>query len=177
MLLVRLSFSAAIVFALVACSEAETPQGFFDAGGRPDGGFSPFDSGPDLGGRDQECLRGRCDSTNLVCVSENQAGGGTVDNCRLRCDQQDNTDPCGDGSSCGNLTDGTGACLPAGKKNEDCPCDEGFTCVILDTGDAGQTTTCKTACQVDADAGQQCAADEECVRLNMGNGAGACVDQ
>lgn len=173
--------SIAIVVSASACSEAETPEANFDGGGRPDGGFTPFDSGPDNGARDQSCLRGRCDSSDLVCVSTSQGDAGVVDFCRLRCTLGDNSDPCGDASSCGRLTDNSGACLPAGKKDEPCPCDEGFTCVILDT-DAGQTTICKSSCDTDIDAGpdagidSQCVGSEQCVRLNMGNGAGACVD-
>jgi hypothetical protein len=166
---------AAIVGVLPACSEAETPAAYFDAGGRPDGGFSPFDAGPGRGGRDQPCVRGRCSNNDLICVSENDGDGGTTDVCRLSCDLGDDTDPCGLGATCGRLTDMNGACLPAGVKDESCPCDEGFTCVAP-MSDGGPATICKTACDASPDAGvQPCAVAETCTRLSNSPTAGACI--
>jgi hypothetical protein len=189
-LLLVLLGGTALLFA-PACSEAETPDGSFDGGGRPDGGFAPFDAGPNRGGRDQPCAEGRCRNNSLTCVDDTGADGGTVRICRLVCDRDDTTDPCGAGSTCGRLTNGGGACLPAGALDDPCPCDEGFTCVAPDYPDGGiaafpdggePATLCKPVCTVaPADAGpgdaggydSGCAPDQ-CVRLLNSQTAGAC---
>jgi hypothetical protein len=172
-----------------ACSEAEPPDAYYDGGPRPN--FDPaFDAGPGRGNRDQLCTRGQCNAANLVCVAEADGDGGTADYCRLECDLQDNTDPCGVGSKCGRLTDNSGACLPAGAKDEACPCDDGLACTLLPQGDAGEIAICKTICDPDqtgnVDAGPDaggggttnpsCDSDETCRRLAGQNDTGVCVD-
>jgi hypothetical protein len=132
------------------------------------------DAGPsvapptDGGTRDEPCLNGRCRDDTLVCISE-ASGGDTTQTCRLACDTNDDTDPCGERSTCSRLTNNDGACLPAGQVDDECPCDEGFVCVALDPGQL-----CKTACIVDAGS-PTCDPNETCTALANSTVDGACI--
>lgn len=172
-----------LLSSVVACSEAETPDAQFDGGVPTD---RPFDAGPGFGSRDEPCANGRCESSALVCVAEPQPGGGNLNICRERCDLQATDDPCGLGSTCARLLDGDGACLPAGRLDEDCPCDQGFECVALtDTGSGQQVSLCKVACVVELDDGgvldagpdavEDCPGQQSCRQLKNGN-VGVCLD-
>lgn len=160
-----------------ACSEAETPDARFD-GGLPD--EAPFDAGPGFGSRDEPCVNARCESSDLVCVSEAQ--GENI--CRLRCDLAANDDPCGLGSTCGRLQNNEGACLPAGGLDEDCPCDEGFACALLPDGSGANVNICKRSCLVPSDGGvvdggdavDTCPGQQVCRRLQGSDTLGVCLD-
>lgn len=168
-----------LLLPVLACSEAETPDAQFDAGVQEPG----FDAGPGFGSRDEPCFEQRCESNDLVCVSETTSGGETANMCRLRCDRTDTTDPCGPASTCGRLQTDEGACLPAGGLDEDCPCDEGFACTLLNVDDAGQSAICKRTCARDNgdggvfDAGNTapCPADETCRSLQGNDELGVCI--
>ena len=161
---------------VLACSDAETPNAHFDAGPL-DGGVALSDGGTTAGNRDQSCVRGLCNDTSLVCVDPNRSVAGD-ESCRLKCDRSDSNDPCGVGSTCGELQGVSyGACLPAGGLDAPCPCDEGFACTRLDASDGGTVTLCKEVCDPNAapDAGPECPTGERCRRLD-GSQIGVCVD-
>jgi hypothetical protein len=126
----------------IGCSDAETPNSGFDAGFRDAG--SAVDPDPDVGGPNQPCDDLDCDRIDLVCVT------GATPTCRTLCDLTDSDDPCGLTFTCEELTNGAGACLPAGSLDEPCPCDEGFdlVCTIVDT-----ERLCKFGCDPGADPG------------------------
>ncbi len=177
-----LSLSFLLLLALVGCSEAETPDARFDAGPRVVPGL---DGGPGFGSRDEPCASGnRCESGDLVCVNETQPNGENESFCRLVCDQEATDDPCGDGSTCGRLQDDRGACLPAGGLDEECPCDDGFACTLLPSGDGGTDAICKQACPfADDDGGvtnpgdlEDCPAGQTCTRLQGSDGLGVCIE-
>lgn len=167
----------------LACSEAETPNAQFD-GGVPS--EAPFDAGPGFGSRDEPCASGRCESNDLVCVSESIQGGGTENICRFRCDVDATDDPCGLGSTCGLLQNDQGACLPAGGLDGDCPCDEGFSCALLPQGDGGNASICKRTCALEGpdggvldagpDAVAACPGSQVCRRLQGSDNLGVCLD-
>lgn len=167
---------------VVACSEAETPDAWHD-GGVTD---LPFDAGPGFGSRDEPCANGRCESNALVCVAEPQPGGGTQNMCRERCDLNDQSDPCGTGSTCVRLLSGDGACLPAGGLDEPCPCDEGYACAALQTADGERENICKRACAPDGPDGEpvdagpgavvQCPGQQTCRPLQGSDNLGVCLD-
>lgn len=172
-MLVRPAIVLILAVVLAACSEAETPDARFDAGPRVD----LNDGNDEAGGRDQPCLTGnRCASEDLLCVNEQ----GTQ-TCRLVCTLSATDDPCGDRQTCEALGDGSGACLPAGQRDEACPCDEGFACALLDDGNGGQRGVCKQRCETQAgaaDAGPAgtatCPESEQCAPL-QGNDFGVCI--
>lgn len=165
-----LFFCSLLVATLCACSDAESPDAFYDAGVS-----FHADSGPDFGAEGQPCANGNCDNDALVCVIEGSDDGPRI--CREKCDREEPGDPCGAGRSCERLTDGTGACLPAGGLDEPCPCDQGFRCMNLPS-DGGPTNICKTECDPNADGGPDpCSATERCARLTGSDDLGVCIDE
>lgn len=155
--------------ALVTCSEAETPKGF-DGGSRDGGSLALADGGAGSGNRDQPCVNGLCNTPDLACVRERLGD----ELCRQRCDRADPSDPCGPGAACGALSNGSGACLPAGGLDESCPCDEGLACTRLPGPDGGpEVSFCKTTCELDAEPG--CPAPLRCRPL-AGSETGVCVE-
>lgn len=163
-----------------ACSDAEVPNAYYDAG-------AVFDAGL-LGYRDQPCLNGRCINPNLdVCVQQGSGANQTLI-CREICEPVQ-ADPCGEGRVCRSLTNGTGACLPANGVDEPCPCDDGLACVNyevqnepVDGGplDAGSTiirNTCKIECERNPDGTDTCGNNGRC-RLFVGSLTdGVCIEQ
>lgn len=148
-----LVFACASLVALsaTACSDAVTPNANYEAG------VIIVDGGNGVGGRDEPCTPSNtCNNNTLTCVR----GGGAAENtCRLECDRDDTTDPCGALSTCRPLESGGGVCLPASTLDGPCPCDEGFACVNLNGN------ICKIACLVGVDGGPD----------NCPNGAGECT--
>jgi hypothetical protein len=132
-----------------SCSEAETPDAYYIAP------IVNTDAGVG-GGRGQVCINGSCNTSNLVCVNQND-----ILTCRLICDLADSSDPCGVGSICRTLDDDSGACFPGGVLDADCInsiCDDGLSCTQLDIPDTdnpdGGTITverCKFSCLIDND--------------------------
>jgi hypothetical protein len=167
-LLLLLSFLA------VGCSEAVTPNANFDAGPLQE----EDDAGDDgVGGPDQPCDQGTCDTDDLVCIDD---GSNLI--CRVRCDPQNSGDPCGQARTCVGLqSDQTqGACVPAGVLDESCPCDEGFHCTVVNGTDGGaDVEVCKTACDpaasgVDGGA-SQCPAPLSCQAFVANPENGVCL--
>lgn len=143
----RITSASVLALSLVcvtACSDAETPNAGFSVE-ETDGGTA--------GGRDEPCVSGRCNSEDLVCVSQGSGQNQTL-TCRLLCDANLD-DPCGFRSTCRTLENTQQACLPAGLLDEACPCDEGFACVNL------ASSVCKIACTMGVDGGPDTCADEE----------------
>ncbi len=140
----------------LGCSDAETPDAYFD-GGTVDAGRR--------GLRDEPCLEGACINNDVdVCVQQGSGADATLI-CKEICDPTFN-DPCGLRRRCRPLDNGTGACLPANLLDESCPCDDGLACVNftqpappIDLPDGGQITdagtlvirnVCKTECTITA---------------------------
>lgn len=137
-----------VILSSLNCSEAETP----------DAQFVPtiVDAGDSTtGGRDQPCNDGRCNEDGLICVEQNSAL-----TCRLSCDLDDSSDPCGHASLCRRLDDDSGACFPGGLLDEPCInsiCDDDLACTLLsipdpDNPDGGTVDAeiCKLSCSIDS---------------------------
>ena len=175
--------AVAAVFAAVlpvGCSDAETPDAYFD-GGYVDAGRR--------GLRNEPCLEGGCINEDVdICVQQGSGANATLI-CREICDPTFN-DPCGLGRRCRPLDNGTAACLPANGLDESCPCDDGLACVSytepadpIDLPDGGQIIdagiivvrdVCKTSCTITA--GEDDCAVGTC-RLFTGSAVnGVCIE-
>jgi hypothetical protein len=166
-----------IVLTTAAVSTACPPPSSNDGGGDPVDAGGALDAGVDAGPPPEGDEGGACLANNgcnldtLVCLTE---ANGNV--CRRRCeipDAGDPGDPCGVGSVCFPLTNGTGgACLAGGRLDEACPCDDDFLCIAFADG-----TRCRPTCfLVDGGVGDCPAGAGTCAQLTGGvPGEGACV--
>ena len=174
------AFAASFGLLVAGCSDAETPDAYFDAG--------TVDAGR-RGLRDEPCLENACINNDVdICVQQNSGGDSSLI-CREICDTSFN-DPCGLRRRCRPLDNGIGACLPANLEDESCPCDDTLACVNYtqpippmmgpDGGftDGGQIiirNVCKRECTVIADGGDTCTTGT--CRLFMGSAVnGVCIE-
>jgi len=158
----------------VSCSEAETPDAYYIAP------LVNTDAGVG-GGRGEVCIDGTCNTSDLVCVNQND-----ILTCRLVCDLSDSSDPCGTGSVCRILDDDSGGCFPGGLLDADCInsiCDDGLSCTQLDIADpdnpdAGTITVerCKTSCNISGN-GQPspCPSGTTCRLFQGSDTSGVCL--
>ncbi len=107
--------------------------------------------------RDGPCeVQNDCADDSLLCVEH---GAETL--CRLRCDPNETGDICGPKSACFSLSiEEDGVCLPAGREDDPCPCDDGYYCKVTET-DTELLSSCYTMCILPG--GEQCDEDQECV--------------